>query len=55
MPEACEHLDLVLLELLSGTTAVTLLTAPQIGVDRLTIEQQAGRQAGDDRDQRRPM
>ena len=55
VPEAGEHLDLVLLELLARAAAVALLAAVQVGVDRGAVERQPRRQAGQDRDERRPV
>ena len=55
VPEAGEHLDLVLLELLARAAAVALLASVQIGVDRGAVEREPGRQAGQDRDERRPV
>ena len=53
--EAGEHLDLVRLDLLARRAAVALLPPPQVGVDRVLVERQPGGQAGDDRDERRPV
>ena len=47
-----EHLDLVRLDLLARRAAVALLAAAEIGVDRGTVEDEPGGQAGDDRDER---
>jgi hypothetical protein len=43
MPEAGEHLDLVLLELLARAAAVPLLAPVEVSVDRRPVEQEAGR------------
>ena len=53
--EAREHLDLVGLDLLARRAAVALLAAAQVGVDRRPVEDEARRQARDDRDERRPV
>jgi hypothetical protein len=50
--EAGEHLYLVLLELLTGAAPVPLLPPPEVGVDRLAVEDQPGREPADDRDER---
>ena len=55
VPEAGEHLDLVRLDLLARPAAVALLAAPQVGVDRLPVEDEPRREAGEDRDERRPV
>ena len=55
MAKTREHLDLVLLELLARAAAVALLTAMKVGVDRGTVEHEPGREAGQNRDQRRPV
>ena len=43
------------LDLLPRAAAVALLAAPQVGVDRVAVEDEPGRQPGDDRDERRPV
>ena len=48
MPEAREHLDGVGLELLPRAPAVSELAAPQVGVDRLSVEPQPGGEPGED-------
>ena len=53
--KAGEHLHLVLLELLPGAPAVALLPPLQVGIDRVPVEDEAGGQPGDDRDERRPV
>ena len=53
--EPGEHLDLVLLELLPRAAAVALLAAAEVGVDRGAVEHEPGGQAGQDRDERRPV
>ena len=53
--ESCEHLDLVRLDLLARRAAVALLPPTEVGVDRLAVERQPGRQAGEDRHERRPV
>src|SRR5439155_27063302 len=53
--EAREHLDLVRLDLLARRAAVALLAPPEIGVDRLPVEDEPGGQARDNRDERRPV
>ena len=55
VPKAREHLDAVGLDLLSRRAAVALLAAVQVGVDRVAVELEARREAGDDRDERRPV
>src|SRR5581483_10835049 len=50
-----EHLDLVRLDLLPRRAAVALLAAPQVGVDRRLVEDEPRGQAGDDRDEGRPV
>jgi hypothetical protein len=50
-----EDVDLVLLDSLPRAAAVALLTPAEIGVDRLLLQRQPGREPGDDRDERRPM
>src|SRR4029077_14891880 len=49
LPEAREHLDLVRLDLLARRAAVALLAAPEVGVDRLPVEDEPRREAGNDR------
>ena len=53
--QAGEHLDPVLLDLLPRRAAVALLAALQVGVDRVAVELEPGREAGDDRDERGPV
>ena len=55
VPQASEHLDLVRLDLLPRTAPVALLAAPEVGVDRAPVEDEAGREPGDDRDERGPV
>ena len=55
VPQAGEHLDPVLLELLPRAPAVPLLAAREVGVDRVAVEHEPGRQAADDRDERGPV
>ena len=55
VPEAGEHLDPVLLDLLARTAAVALLAPAQVGVDRVAVEHEPGRQPGEDPDERRPV
>ena len=55
VPEPGEHLDLVLLELLARAPPVAFAPAAQVGVDRGSVEREAGREPGDDRDERRPV
>ena len=52
MAQPGEHLDGVLLDLLPRAAAVPLLAAPQVGVDRLPLEDETRRQPGHDRDER---
>ena len=53
--EPGEHLDLVLLELLPRAAPVAFLASREIGVDRVPVEDEPCRQAGEDRDERRPV
>ena len=53
--EAGEHLDGVGLDPLARASPVALLAAPQIGVDRLAREHEAGREPGQDRDKGGPV
>src|SRR5438876_8375970 len=53
--QAGEHLHLVGLDLLSRRAAVTLLAAAEIGVDRLPVEHEAGRQTRENRDESRTV
>src|SRR5262249_10970753 len=55
VPEACEHLDLVGLDLLPRAAAVALLPSAEVGVDRVLFEDEPGRETGHDRDERRPV
>ena len=55
VPEPGEHLHLVGLDLLARRAAVALLAPPQVLLDPLALEQEPGRQAGHDRDERRPV
>ena len=55
VPEAGVDLDLVGLDLLARAAPVALLAAAQVRVDRGLVERQPGRQAADDRDQRRAV
>jgi hypothetical protein len=50
--EAGEHLDGVGLDLLARRAAVALLAAAEVGVDRLAVEHESRRQAGEDGDER---
>ena len=53
--EAREHLDLVRLDLLARRAAVALLPPAEVGVDRLAVEHEPGRQARQDRHERGPV
>ena len=53
VPQAGEHLDAVLLDLLPRRAAVALLAPLQVGVDRVAVELEPCGQAGEDRDERR--
>src|SRR5581483_8308222 len=53
--EPGEHLDLVGLDLLPRAAPVALLAPPQVLVDRGLLEHEAGREAADDRDERRSV
>ena len=55
VPQPGEHLHLVRLDLLARRAPVALLAAPEVGVDRRPVEDEARRQARDDRDERRPV
>ena len=55
VPQACEHLDAVLFDLLPGRAAVAFLPPFQVGVDRLTVEREAGGEPAEDRHERGPM
>ena len=55
VPEPCQHLDAVLLDLLAGRAAVALLATLQIGVDRCAIELEPGGQSRQDRHEGGPM
>src|SRR6185437_7176873 len=52
VPEPGEHLDGVGFDSLAWTAAVALLPASEVGVDRITLEHEAGGKAADDRDER---
>ena len=55
VPEAREHLDLVLLELLPRAASVALAPAAEVGVDRFAVELEPRRKPREDRDERRPV
>ena len=55
MPEAGEDPDLVALDLLARRPPVPLLTAPQIRVDRLPVEDEPGGQTREDPDEGGPV
>ena len=55
MAQAGEDIDAILFDLLARRAAVPLLSALQIGVDRGAVELEPGRQAGQDRNERRPV
>src|SRR5262249_24393514 len=55
LAQAGEHLDFVGLDLLARTSAVALLAAPEVVVDRVAVEPEAGRETGDDGDERRTV
>jgi hypothetical protein len=55
VPKASEHLRLVGLDLLARAAPVTLLAAPQIGVDRPAVENKTRRQTCDDGDESGPV
>jgi hypothetical protein len=55
VPEARQHLHLVLLELLARAASVSLLATVEIRVDRPPVEGQAGGQTLDDCDKRRTV
>src|SRR5439155_8421452 len=55
LTETREHLHLVLLDLLTGTAAVALLAAVEVRVDRGLVQHKACRQAGENRDESRPV
>ena len=53
--QAGQHLDAVLLDLLPRRAAVALLAPLQVGVDRVAVEHEPGREAGEDRDEPRAV
>ena len=53
--EPGEHLDLVLLELLAGLRPYPWRRRREVVGDRLAVEPKPGGQAGEDRDERRPV
>src|SRR6476620_6283622 len=53
--KACEHLHAVGLDLLAWAASVALLSAVQVVVDRLAVEDETGREPGHDRDERRAV
>ena len=55
VPQSGEHLDGVLLDLLPRAAPVPLLAPSQVGVDRVPVEDETGRQPGHDRDERRAV
>jgi hypothetical protein len=55
LPQPGEHLDLVGLDRLARAAAVALLAAAQVGVDLPALQLEPGRQARQDRDERRPV
>ena len=55
VPQSREHFDPILLELLPRAAAIALLTSPEIAVDRVSVEHEAGGQAAHDRDERWPV
>ncbi len=55
VPEPGQHLDLVLLHLLAWAPPIAFAPAAEVGVDRRPVEREAGREPGDDRDERRPV
>jgi hypothetical protein len=50
-----EHADAVPLDPLPGAAPVALLAAAEVVVDRVAVEREPGRKAGDDRDERRAV
>ena len=55
VPEPGEHLDAILLDLLARRAAVALLAALEVGVDRVAVELETGREARQDRDEPGPV
>ena len=55
MPKAGQNLDLIGFDLLARAPAVALLAAREVGLYRLPVELQPGREAGQDADERRPV
>ncbi len=55
VPEAGEHLDPVLLELLARAAAVALLAPREICVDRVPVEDEPGGQPAEDPDESRAV
>src|SRR5439155_26642146 len=53
--QACEHFHAIGLDLLARAAAIPLLPAAQVEVDRLAVEREPGGQAGQDRDEGRPV
>ena len=55
VPEPCEHLHLVVLELLPRAASVALAPAAEVGIDRFAVELETRRKPREDRDERRPV
>ena len=55
VPQPGEHLDAVLLDLLPRRAAVARLAPLQVAVDRVAVEHEPGRQAAQDRHERRAV
>ena len=55
VPEPGQNLDLIGFNLLARAPAVTLLAAREVGLNRLPVELQPGREAGQDPDERGPV
>src|SRR5207249_5521639 len=55
VPKACEHLDLVPLDLLAWAPTVALLPAVKVGIDQTPVEHQPCRKPGEDRNEGRPV
>jgi hypothetical protein len=53
--ESRQHLDAILLDPLPGAATVALLATGEVGIDRIAVEGQPRRQAGQDPDEGRPV
>src|SRR5206468_4563830 len=55
VPEPGKHLHLVRLDLLARRAPVALLAPAEVGIDRGAVEDEPGREACDDREERRAV